>query len=82
MRNKCIIDGVALSLLVQTHYIRSTLFHILQYFKSSTRQKRNTAMYVIHNTARDTQSINVHRLGLAVVTREYNNGVHSRLVIS
>ncbi|KAG7160230.1 hypothetical protein Hamer_G012781 [Homarus americanus] len=33
--------------------------------------------YVIHNTARNTQSINVNQRGLAVVMREYNNGVRS-----
>ena len=56
IRNKCIIDGVALSSLVQKHYIRNILVSVIISNKARDR-KRNTAKYVIHNTARNTQSI-------------------------
>lgn len=79
LHNKCITDCMALKILVQNTKTEALAFIII--FQTDHRaEKEYCYCYVTHNTARNTQSINVNQRGLAVVTRDYNNGVHSRLI--
>lgn len=79
LHNKCIIDCVALKIPVQNTKIEALAF-IIRFLTDHRAEKEYCYCYVTHNTARNTQSINVNQRGLAVVTRDYNNGVHSRLI--
>lgn len=68
----------ALNISVQKHYNTSTAF-IFRLQSEHRAEKEYCYCYVIHNTARNTQSINVNQWWLALVLREHNIGVHSRL---
>lgn len=68
----------ALNISVQKHYNTSTAF-ISRLQSEHRAEKEYCYCYVIHNTARNTQSINVNQWWLALVLREHNIGVHGRL---